>query len=132
MSPSGNTWKVGVAALALLVIGAALGIAADRLHHRAPTVVVVRHLGENGVAASLAFLDSVLALSPAQREEVHRILAQRQAPIDSIWSHTHRALQTSLDSTTDQLVRVLDAGQQARFHEVFGTPSGPGANRHRH
>lgn len=131
MTPSASLWKLGVAAAALLAIGAALGIAADRLHHRQPAAVAPSGLGQNGLAASLAFIDSVLALSPNQREEVHRLLAQRQAPIDSIWAHTHGALLASLDTTVKQVLRVLDARQQALFRKIFDDQALHGATRGR-
>jgi hypothetical protein len=132
VSPNGSAGRLVVAAVALLVIGGALGITADRLLHRTPRVIVVSHAGATGMSASLDFLDSVLTLTADQRAEVHRILSQRQAPIDSIWLNTHTALRATLDSVASAVVGVLDAGQKVRFHEVFGDWHAPAPNRHLH
>jgi hypothetical protein len=129
---SHGTGRLVAAAVALLVIGGALGITADRLLHHAPRVIVVSHQGESGIGASLDFLDSVLTLTPDQRAEVQRILSQRQAPIDSIWMNTHLALRATLDSVANAVVGVLDDEQKSRFHEVFGDWHSPAPNRHLH
>jgi hypothetical protein len=49
-----GTGRLVAAAVALVVIGAALGITADRLLHRRHSVVVV-HASAGGVTASLDF-----------------------------------------------------------------------------
>jgi hypothetical protein len=123
--------RLAVAAIALLVIGAALGITADRLHHRRPHVIVVSQ-GQSGVDASLELLDSLLALTDKQRTEIQAILAQRQGPIDSIWMNTHIALRSTLDSTADAVARVLDENQKTRFNQVFGNWHTPPRGRHPH
>jgi hypothetical protein len=130
-------WRLLVSSGALILLGAALGIAFDRMHHRRVTVAIMHGPPPGpgaGVTASFAMLDSLLELRPEQRERVRAILLSRQEPIDSIWATTHRSLRTSLDSTAGELEAILDSHQRDRLNALLGglrNPSPtPTHNRH--
>jgi hypothetical protein len=126
-------WRLIVSSGALVLLGAALGIAFDRLHHRRVTVAVIHGPTPGpgaGVTASFDMLDSLLELRPEQREPVRQVLLSRQEPIDSIWASTHRSLRTSLDSTAGELDRILDAEQRARLDALLGGLRNPQPTRH--
>ena len=130
-------WRLLVSSGALVLLGAALGIAADRMHHRRFTVAFVHAPPPgpgDGVTASFEMLDSLLQLRPEQRERVRAILMARQEPIDSIWATTHRSLRTSLDSTAGELEAILDNHQRDRLNALLGglrNPA-PGTRHNRH
>jgi hypothetical protein len=126
-------WRLLLSSSALVLLGAALGIAFDRIHHRRVTVAIVHGPPPGpgaGVTASFAMLDSLLELRPEQRERVRQILQSRQEPIDSIWATTHRSLRTSLDSTAGELESILDDHQRDKLNALLGGLRNPGPARH--
>jgi hypothetical protein len=126
-------WRLLLSSSALVLLGAALGIAFDRLHHRRVTVAFVHAPPPGpgaGVTASFAMLDSLLELRPEQRERVRQILQSRQEPIDSIWATTHRSLRTSLDSTAGELESILDDRQRDKLNALLGGLRNPGPSAH--
>jgi hypothetical protein len=46
--------------------------------------------------------------------------------------NTHMALRATLDSVANAVAAVLDDGQKARFHELFGAQHTPPQGRHLH
>jgi hypothetical protein len=97
----------------LLVIGAALGITADRLLHgrEDPRASQLRALQEDPVGT----IDRAVRLRPEQRARVHEILLKRQSEIDRAWGDVHAHLQIVLDSVVNEIASVLDAEQAAAF-----------------
>jgi len=132
MSEGPRNWRAALAAIALLLIGAALGIAVDRVYHRSVAREATRlpPTRGTGITASIEFLDSALVLRPEQRRRIEAILARRQGPIDSIWSRTHRSLLSSLDSTVAEMGLLLDAGQRARLDSLLGDLRNPAPRPH--
>jgi hypothetical protein len=103
------------AALALLVLGAALGITFDRLHVRSAAVPSnLFRLHDD----PFAVLDSALELRADQRDRVRVIIEERQEDIDGVWENTHHGLLAILDSTVMDLDTVLDAEQRAKLREL--------------
>jgi hypothetical protein len=117
------------AALALLVLGAALGITFDRLHVRSTAIPSnLFRLHDD----PFAVLDSALALRADQRDRVRVIIEERQADIDGVWASTHNGLLAILDSTVIELDTVLDAEQRATLRELANVLHGGQAPRPLH
>ncbi len=108
-------WRAAVAALALLVLGAAIGIHADRLHFRSGEHA---ELMERMRRDPLGTMEQELVLRPEQRARVAEIFYRRQKDIDAVWEQSHHRLRATVDSFTAELAAVLDTGQARRLHEV--------------
>jgi hypothetical protein len=104
------------AAIALLVLGAAIGISADRLLHRGLADHVTQ--AERFHDDPFAVLDSALSFRPEQREAVHAILRARQEDVDQVWSDTHTRLLAIIDSAMAQLEAMLDSSQVEHLHRL--------------
>lgn len=134
MTGAGRSWRLVVASLALVLIGAAVGITFDRLYHRGARMV----LGHIAPGARPVFvdafdlLDSVLVLRQEQRDAVRVVLEERQADIDAIWARTHGSLRVSIDSTAQVLDRILDEPQRVRLRTLIEQLHGPTPNRDAH
>lgn len=124
---TGSRARTALAAASLIALGAAAGIAVDRLLHRRPHVQVIglRDVSEN----PLGMIERVVPLRPDQRTRIAAILATRQDQIDAVWSDTHTRLLGALDSLVDDIVAVLDADQAVRFRahvrELHAEPGPP-------
>lgn len=114
MRPLG--WRAWVAALALLVIGAAVGVTVDRLHHRSggplSKLIADVHRDPMGV------MERELGLRPEQRSRVAAILERRQGAIDAVWQDTHVRLRATVDSVVSEIAAELDSAQARRFREL--------------
>ena len=122
MTASRITARAVVAAVSLLVIGAALGVTIDR-HRVTPAMrVTAIRIHED----PFAVMDSALVLRPDQRESVRSIIEARQTDIEGVWGETHRRLLGLLDSTMSDLEAVLDADQVGRLRDlatvIHGSP----------
>jgi hypothetical protein len=119
--------RVILASLALLVIGAAAGITADRLLHRAPAQAVLLSRVQTD---AIGVIDERLHLRPEQRERVAAILERRQGAIDAVWRNTHIQLRATIDSVVDEIAAVLDSGQAVRFRTLANEVHGAHGFRH--
>jgi len=102
-----------LAAVSLVVLGAALGVAGDRLwlSHRRHVQVVM----EGGHAMRFrAMLDS-LNLSDSQRVAIDGILGHFQGNVDQTWDSLRPRLEPTLDSARRAIEAVFDDEQLARF-----------------
>jgi hypothetical protein len=118
-----------LAALALLTIGAAAGISADRLLHRphqSRTAVLLSRVQTD----AMGVIDEQLDLRPEQRERVAEILERRQGAIDAVWRNTHIQLRATIDSVVNEIAAVLDSDQVVRFRTLADEVHG--AHRFRH
>ena len=114
MSPLG--WRSWVAASALLILGAAAGIAADRLHHR--TGGRISRLVAEVHRDPMAVMERELNLRPEQRSRVAAILERRQGAIDAVWQDTHVRLRATVDSVVSEIAAELDSAQARRFRAI--------------
>ena len=118
-----------LASLALFIIGAAAGITADRLLHRAPEHRVAVLMSRVQTDA-LGVINEQLDLRPEQRERVAAILERRQGAIDAVWRNTHIQLRATIDSVVEEIAAVLDSDQAIRFRTLADEVHG--AHRFRH
>jgi hypothetical protein len=102
-----------VAAASLVVLGAAMGVTADRLLHRTPRVAGFQLADVQ--ADPLGTIDRLIQLRPEQRERVAAILEKRQSNIDAVWQETHTKLIATIDSVISEIAAVLDPDQAERF-----------------
>lgn len=104
-----------LAAVALLVLGAALGITFDRFHVRStPAQTSLFRLHDD----PFSVMDSALVLRADQRDRVRAIIEARQQEIDGVWENTHRGLLAILDGTVTDLEAVLDSAQMSKLHDL--------------
>jgi hypothetical protein len=117
-------WRAWVAALALLILGAAAGVAVDRLHHRTggPLSQLIAEVHRD----PLGLMDRELHLTPDQRARIAVILERRQGTLDAFWEDTHVRLRATVDSTVSEIAAELDSSQAERFRrmadEIHSTP----------
>lgn len=116
--------RTAFAAASILVIGAAVGIAADRaVHGRGdPHAALFAEIQKDPIGV----MDRELRLRPEQRARIAEVLARRQMTVDSAWSAARAHLNATLDSVVNEISAALDPDQARRFremaHEVHGTP----------
>jgi hypothetical protein len=117
MTRARSTLRMVIAISSLIIIGAALGITADRmLHGRGdPQMSELRRIQEDPVGA----IDRIVQLRPEQRERVATILAARQTMIDSAWHDVHNQLLATLDTVVNEIAAALDPEQAAAFRTYF-------------
>jgi hypothetical protein len=106
-----------VAIIALLVLGAAGGIAADRMLHRSPDDRVNALLARVQTDA-IGVMHEELNLRPEQREKVAAVLERRQRDINAVWNDTHIRLRATMDSVVEEIAVLLDSSQAARFRTL--------------
>lgn len=125
MTTSAGRTRGITAVIALLVLGAAIGITADRLLHGGAIshLTVAQQFHED----PFAVLDSALSFRPEQHEGVRAILQARQEDVDQVWRDTHTRLLAIIDSAMAQLEAVLDSTQVEQLHHLasvlHGQPS---------
>ena len=103
-----------IAVIALLVLGVAGGITADRMLHRPPETqmsILMARIQRDAVGVMQDELD----LRPEQREKVAAVLARRQGDIDAVWRDTHLRLRATMDSVVEEIAVLLDSAQETRF-----------------
>jgi hypothetical protein len=104
-----------LAAVALLVLGAALGITFDRFHVRSvPAQTGLFRLHDD----PFSVMDSALVLRADQRDRVRAIIEARQQDIDGVWENTHHSLLAILDSVVIDLATVLDSAQMEKLRDL--------------
>ena len=117
-------WKAWIAALALLVIGAAVGITMDRLHHRSGSSGSSLHAQVR--RDPMAVMERELDLRPEQRPRIAAILERRQNAVNDVWQDAHVRLRATVDSVVSELAAELDSSQARRLRtlaeELHGSP----------
>jgi Spy/CpxP family protein refolding chaperone len=116
MIPSSSRWHTALAIVSLLLIGAVVGVTADRLLHRRPTHGGITREEMHGDPMRL--LQRELDLRPEQRERVAAIIRARQGTLDSVMLATNRQLRVTIDSVVAEVAAELDPQQAARFHAL--------------
>lgn len=96
--------------LGALVVGGAVGIAADRT--LGPPEAAAAPVPETGVVDEFA---AELALTPEQRAAVDAILDERHRIIDSIMAPVRPQITAARDAARRQIRQRLTAEQQPRF-----------------
>ena len=135
MTPAHRHGRLAVAAAALLVVGAAAGITADRLLQQRPAAHAVR-LSDGTVvrlsdmhADPIAVFDRAVGLRPEQRTRVATILERRQAEVNAAWREAQTRFQTTTDSVIAEIAAELDPAQAARFRALLDQLHGAHRNR---
>jgi hypothetical protein len=127
-----RSWRGWVAALALLVIGAVMGITLDRFHVRnrdRPTTLLIE-IERN----PMTVLEREIGLRPEQRGPIGAILQQYQASMDSIWGASNRGVRATVEGVIDDITAQLDSTQARRFQalldEIHSSPRAMHGFRH--
>ncbi|MEO5618964.1 MAG: hypothetical protein ABIS67_14440 [Candidatus Eisenbacteria bacterium] len=120
-----------MAVTALVVLGAAAGITADRLFYRRPHVHPVR-LSDGTVirlsdlqADPMGTIDRAVGLRPEQRSRVAAIIARRQSHFDATWHEARIRIQGTIDSLMTEIAAELDPDQAKRFRALHDELHGP-------
>ncbi len=103
--------KGTLGAVALMVIGAVLGIAADR------TLWHAHGAGEH--AGMVASLQKDIDLDAEQMHAVQAIMQHHQERVDHAWAVVRPEVRAALDSIERQIAEVLRPDQRDRFHAWF-------------
>ena len=127
-----RSWRGWVAALALLVIGAVLGITFDRLHVRnrdRPTTLLTEIERD-----PMTVLEREIGLRPEQRGPIGAILERYQASMDSVWGASNRGVRATVEGVINDITAQLDSTQAQRFHalldEIHSSPKAMHEFRH--
>lgn len=101
-----------VATLSLVLFGAVLGIAADRLWlvHQRPTIVF-----DSSHAQRFHALLDTLGLSDEQRRAMDSVLSHFQRNVEASWEALQPDLTATIDSATQQIEAILTPEQRATF-----------------
>ena len=110
-------WRAWAAALALLVLGAIIGIALDRFHLRP-------HDHASAMLAEIerdpmAVLEREIGLRPEQRAPIGAILERWQATVDSVWGESNRQVRAAVGGVVNDIAAQLDSTQARRFQELI-------------
>lgn len=108
--------KAVIGVFALVALGFALGVAADRLwlagSPQERTQEDVRtHLLED--------LRVSVGLSGEQLQSVHAVFSRYQTTADRVWAGMQPHLEAALDSALDQIEEILEPDQVEEFHRWF-------------
>ena len=103
-----------LAALSLLVLGAVIGIAADR-HLHAPR-------GHANPAAAIhemtmSSLDEHIDLTDEQRRQIDDIVAARRHSLRNAWQLVHTQLGAAADTVHQEIEAILTPEQRTAFRE---------------
>lgn len=108
----GSVIRAVVGVVALLVIGAVIGIAVDRrLHGGGSPHGPAAALHEAAMSGMVEEID----LTPDQRHQIEAILRSRHDAMQSVWHTIHEQLGTTLDSVHAEIEVVLTPAQQEAF-----------------
>lgn len=115
--------RAALGVVALLVIGALLGVTVDRWLHRPDR-------GHGPAAAlheaALSGMVEEIALTPEQRARVDSILRSRHEAMRSLWATIHGQLGPTLDSVHAEIEVVLTPAQQEAFRRWLRSSGGDG------
>ena len=127
-----RSWRGWVAALALVVIGAVLGITFDRFHvrDRDHATTLLAEIERD----PMAVLEREINLRPEQRAPIGAILQRYQATMDSVWGASNRAVRATVEGVIDDITAQLDSTQARRFQalldEIHSSPKAIHGFRH--
>ena len=110
-------WRGWVAALALMVIGAVLGIAVDRFHVRPHNHASA--LLEEIERDPMAVMEREIGLRPEQRAPIGAILERWQATLDSVWGESNRQVRGAVVGVVNDIAAQLDSTQARRFRALI-------------
>ena len=112
-----QAWQTWVAVLALLVIGAVLGIAIDRFHVRGGNhaSALLEEIERN----PMAVIDREISLRPDQRASVGRIIERYQATMDSAWGESNRQVRATVGAVINDITAQLDSAQARKFRALI-------------
>ena len=126
------TWQTWIAALALLVIGAVLGITVDRFHVRGSDHAT-ELLGEIE-RDPMTVIERRVNLRPEQRDRIGAILQRYQATMDSAWGESNRQVRATVEGVIRDITAQLDSTQARRFqaliNEIHSSPKAIHGFRH--
>ena len=110
-------WKGWAAGLALLMIGAILGITVDRFHVRNsdPAGRLLAEVHRD----PMAVVERELDLRPEQRGPIKAILDRHQSAVDSLWGESNSRLQATIQGVVTEIAAQLDSTQARRFRELL-------------
>lgn len=120
--------KTTIAAVLVVAItfgaGIAVGVFVDRaLMVRQGRPDHVPPFASNMMAQRLA---RHLDLTPAQRRQVEQILERRHARMNKLWSSVQPDVRREIESTNEEIERVLTPQQRAEFEKLKMRMHGPG------
>jgi uncharacterized membrane-anchored protein YhcB (DUF1043 family) len=125
-------WQAWIAALALLVIGAVLGITVDRFHVRSGDHQ--SSLLDEVQRDPMAVMERELNLRPEQRGPIEAIFQRHQRVMDSVWGEANSRLRSTIDSVVSEIAAQLDSSQARRFRalvdEIHSSPGAFHGRRH--
>jgi hypothetical protein len=127
-----HAWQAGAAALALLVIGAALGITVDRFHVRGSdrATALLREIERN----PMAVIEREVNLRPEQRAPIETILARYQGTLDSVWGAANHRVRATVEGVITDIAAQLDSTQARQFRalidEIHSSPEAFHRMRH--
>ena len=115
MIPRG--WKGWVAALALLVIGAILGITVDRFHVRGGdhSSKLLAEINRD----PMAVLEREIHLRQEQQAPIKAILDRYQVTLDSVWQAGNDQVRSTVQGVVHEIAAQLDSTQSRRFLELI-------------
>lgn len=104
--------RAALGAMALLVIGAVIGVTVDRgLHGGSSPHGPAAALHE----AAMSGMVEGIVLTPEQRRQVEAILRSRHNAMQPLWDSIHGHLATTLDSVHAEIEAVLTPDQRDAF-----------------
>lgn len=107
-------WMKGTLLLMLtLAAGVAIGIGYER--RRTPAHQAVGMDAHDVMHRFTRDLD----LDPAQQTAIAQILARHQGEVDSTWHALQPHVRATLDSTQQEIIRVLRPDQAAKYREMM-------------
>jgi len=113
-SGRGSTTLVAVGILLLtFVVGLVLGVVGDRLLLWARPPV-----SPHSAEFITRRLDRRLHFTPQQRQQVERIIAQRQTRIGQIWASVRPQVRQEIDQTNAEIERILTPEQRTEFAKI--------------
>ena len=127
-----RNWRGWVAALALVVIGAVLGITFDRFHVRNQdnATTLLAEIERD----PMTVLEREINLRPEQRGPIGEILKRYQATLDSVWGASNRGVRVTVEGVIDDITAQLDSTQARRFQalldEIHSSPKAIHGFRH--
>lgn len=122
MTSSRSRLQTALAIAALLVLGAVIGVSADRLHHRGAAAIPAASIDQH---EALDELDRLVTLRPEQRTRIESILATRQADIDEAWRNARSHIEATINQVMAEIEAVLDPDQVAPFRALVERLHGP-------
>lgn len=127
-----RSWRGWVAALALLVIGAVLGITFDRFHVRNSdhATSLLAEIEKD----PMTVIEREVNLRPEQRGAIGAILERYQAAMDSVWGESNRQVRATVEGVIADITAQLDSTQARRFqallNEIHSSPKAMHGFRH--